>query len=234
MGDFNSDPRDPRPVGAPNPGGQPEASAACPAQPQPVTADNADATCNAYWTMRAAGFTDAGPDAQDPANFTWGTAGDLAGPEPTRLPDALAMGNDAGFTDRVDYLFLRNGVRAVDARIIGNPWPTSPQVWACSSPDQVRTTEESSAILAEAGLAEPITGRGVCLPTDHAGLVATVDVSSAASATGAQPLPPDHSSLRIGLLGWLLIILAVLVVLLVLLVWGIVRLATRGRRRRRA
>ncbi len=54
------------------------------------------------------------------------------------------------------------------------------------------------------------------------------------AATGAQPLPPDHSSLRIGLLGWLLIILAVLVVLLVLLVWGIVRLATRGRRRRRA
>ena len=44
---------------------------------------------------------------------------------------------------------------------------------------------------------------------------------------------PDHSSFRIDLLGWLLIILGVLLLILVLIIWGIYRLATRGRRRRR-
>ena len=49
----------------------------------------------------------------------------------------------------------------------------------------------------------------------------------------AQPAPPDHSSFRIDLLGWLLIILGVLLLILILIIWGIYRLATRGRRRRR-
>jgi hypothetical protein len=233
LGDFNSDPRDPREPGSSNPGGQPEASAPCPAQSEPVTAANADARCSAYWTMIEAGFTDAGPDAMDPANRTWGSDGNLAGPKPDRLEVSLEEGNDAGFTDRLDYVFTRNGATPVSAEVFGNVWPDSPELWDCDDPSQIATTEESSAILAEKGLAEPITGRGVCLPTDHAGLLAVVDVSAGPDGAVAQPAPPDHSSFRIDLLGWLLIIIGTLVLILVLIVWAIYRLATRGRRRRR-
>ena len=228
-----------RPAGPPgrpgssNPGGQPEAGATCAAQPEPVTAANADPTCSAYWTMIDAGFTDSGPDAMDPKNRTWGADGDLAGPNPERLKVSLEQGNDAGFTDRLDYVFTRNGATPVRAEVFGNTWPDADQVWSCDDPSQIATTEESSAILAEKGLAEPITGRGVCLPTDHAGLLAVVDVSAGPQGAVAQPAPPDHSSFRIGLLGWLLIILGVLLLILILIIWGIYRLATRGRRRRR-
>ncbi len=238
LGDFNSDPRDPREPGSSdpggsNPGGQPEAGGQCSAQPDPVTAANADEACSAYWTMIEAGFTDAGPDAMDPANRTWGSDGNLAGPKPERLEVSLEQGNDAGFTDRLDYVFTSNGATPVRAEVFGNTWPNSDQVWACDDPAQIATTEESSAILAEEGLAEPITGRGVCLPTDHAGLLAVVDVSAGPTGAVAQPATPDHSSLRIDLLGWLLIVLGVLALILVLIIWGVYRLATRGRRRRR-
>ncbi len=231
VGDFNSDPRDPRVASAANPGGQPKASAFCPAQPDPVSPDTADATCSAYWTMVDAGFLDSGPDALEPANRTWGAEADLAGPNPDRLRVSLAQGNDAGFTDRLDYVFVRHGATPVRAEVFGNAWPDSDDVWPCDAPGQVRTTEESSAILAQRGLAEPVTGRGICLPSDHAGVLAVVDVSGGPEGTVAQPAPPDHSSLRIGLLTWLLIILGLLVLVLVLVVWGVYHLATRGRRR---
>jgi hypothetical protein len=231
MGDFNSDPRDPRAAGDPNPGGQPEAGAGCPAQPPRPTAATADPQCSAYWTMVDAGYADAGPDALDPANRTWGAAADLAGPEPERLEVSLAEGNDAGFTDRLDYVFTRNGAKATRAEVFGNRWPDG-ETWGCDAPEQIATTEESSAILARQGLAEPITGRGACLPTDHAGLLAVVDVSaSTLGVVDDQPAPPDHSSFRVGLLGWLLLVAIVLVILLLLAGWGVYRLATRGRRR---
>jgi Endonuclease/Exonuclease/phosphatase family len=233
IGDFNADPRDPRPADDPNPGEQPAASDACPAQPKPLSMDNGDPTCNAFWTMLDAGFTDAGPDPLDPANNTWGASGDLAGPDPERLPDALGQGNDYGFTDRLDHIFLRNGATPVNAEIIGNVWPDG-DTWQCDDPTQVRTTEESSAILVEAGVLDTaITGRGVCLPTDHAGVVATVDVSAGPAGVVAQAAPPSHSSFRLNLLQWLMIIVGVLLLILVLLIWAIYRLATRGRRRRR-
>jgi hypothetical protein len=96
MGDFNIDPRDPRPPDAPNPAGQPEVSPTCP-----------DRSCSAYWLMVDAGFVDAGPDATDPQNWTWGSDGSLAGPSLGRLDDAVALGNPLGFTDRLDYVFVR-------------------------------------------------------------------------------------------------------------------------------
>ena len=232
LGDFNSDPRDPRAPGSSNPGEQPEANATCEPQPEPVNADNADPSCSAYWTMIDAGFIDAGPDSLDPANRTWGSDGDLAGPNPERLTVALEQGNDAGFTDRLDYVFVGNGATATSAEVFGNRWPDADLVWACDDPSQIATTQESSKILADQGLAEAITGRGVCLPTDHAGLLAKVDVSAGPAGAVEQAAPADHSSFRIGLLGWLLIILGGLLVILVLIVWGIYRLATRGRRRR--
>lgn len=235
IGDFNSDPRDPRsPSSTDNPGGQPEAGATCAPQRDPVTPENADPSCSAYWTMIEAGFSDAGPDALDPAFWTWGAESNLAGPDPRRLAVGLEAGNAGGFTDRLDYIFVANGATATQAEVFGNVWPEAEDVWACDDPSQVVTTEDSSVILAERGLAQPITGRGVCLPTDHAGLLATVDVSAGPGGAVAQAAPEDHSSFRIGVLGWLLIVLGVLFLALVLVVWGIYRLATRGRRRRRA
>jgi endonuclease/exonuclease/phosphatase family metal-dependent hydrolase len=234
MGDFNSDPRDPRTDADPNPGGQPEAGTTCAAQPAAPTAATADPTCSAYWTMVDAGYADAGPDSLAPANRTWGSEGDLAGPNPERLEVALAEGNEYGFTDRLDYVFTRNGANATRAAIIGNRWPEG-NTWQCDDPEQIETTTQSSTILAEKGLiSAPITDRGVCLPTDHAGIVAVVDVSGGPAGEQAAAAPPDHSPLfRIGLLGWILIILGGLLLLVLLVVWGIYRLATRGRRRRR-
>ncbi len=233
MGDFNADPRDPRAPDDPNPGEQPVANDACSAQPDNPTLETANVECNAFWVMLDAGFTHAGPDPFDRANDTWGSAANLAGPDPDRLAVALDRGNEAGFTDRLDHIFLANGATAVSAEVFGNEWPDGDDLWECSSQDQVATTEESSAILADVGEAEPVTGTGVCLPTDHAGTVAVVDVSAGPSGVVEDPPPPDHDSFTISLLGWLAIILGVLVLLVVLAVWGVVHVVRRRRRKRR-
>jgi hypothetical protein len=233
MGDFNADPRDPRAPDAPNPGEQPVANEACAAQPDNPTLETANVDCNAFWVMLDAGYTDAGPDPFDRANDTWGSAANLAGPDPERLTVALEAGNEAGFTDRLDYIFVANGAVAVSAEVVGNEWPRGDDVWECSADEQVATTEESSAILAEAGLGQPVTGRGVCLPTDHAGIVAVVDVSAGPSGVVADSAPPEHDSFTISLLGWLGIIIGVLVLVVLLVVWAVVAAVRRGRRRRR-
>jgi endonuclease/exonuclease/phosphatase family metal-dependent hydrolase len=114
LGDFNSDPRDPRPLDAANPGEQP-------------TADNkvclaGSSKCSAYQIMKDSAFTDAGPDASEPATYTWGMNALLTGADPQRAKAALAMGNKNGFTDRLDYIFVKNGIDVVTSRIIGqNP-----------------------------------------------------------------------------------------------------------------
>ncbi len=186
MGDFNSDPRDPRVPAEPaaNPGGQPEASDACPAQPAGVTVDSARSACSAYWVMRQAGFADAGPDATDPANLTWGASALLAGPDPERVPAARAMGNDFGFTDRLDYVFTRGNVQVRSAELIGSAWPDGEDMWACDTAEQA---ENAQAAMAAMGLQTPsLFG---CLPTDHAGVVATLTVAGAGDADAA---PPTH------------------------------------------
>lgn len=110
MGDFNSDPRDPRGSDAPNPGGQPTANEKC----------SVGATeCNAYRLMRTAGFIDAGPDASDPTAFTWGMNALLSAPDSNRVEAARKMGNNFGFTDRLDYIFFKNGVEVSTSRVIG-------------------------------------------------------------------------------------------------------------------
>ena len=60
MGDFNSDPRDPRGASAANPGGQPVANEKCAVGQH---------SCNAYRLMQDANFVDSGPDASDPTAF---------------------------------------------------------------------------------------------------------------------------------------------------------------------
>jgi endonuclease/exonuclease/phosphatase family metal-dependent hydrolase len=128
IGDFNSDPRDPRSDIKSNPGGQPEASKTCPAQVAKPTLTSAIDNCNAYWIMRSAGFTDSGPDVMSGANFTWGLNALLTGADPDREEAALAMGNQFGFTDRLDYIFSKNGVSVASVKVIGNaqqngaPW----------------------------------------------------------------------------------------------------------------
>jgi hypothetical protein len=222
MGDLNNDPRDPRPEGAPNPAGQPEAGEGCPQQVQEPTVETAEPRCNAYWTLRQTGFDDAGPDAFDGGNLTWGSNALLAGPDPARVEDALRSGNPGGFTDRLDYVLLRNGAEAVDAEVVGDEWPDGPDLWDCDHPEQVALTEEVSRVLAAADLAEPIEGRGVCLPTDHAGVVAQLRVPTNA-ADASSPAPPEHARFPIGFWGW------VGLLLLALIVWRVVR---RWRRRR--
>ena len=129
IGDFNSDPRDPRPDVKSNPGGQPEASDTCKAQVKSPTIESAIDSCNAYWKMRHAGFNDAGPDPLNPVNFTWGMNALLTGPDLSRKQAALELGNKQGFTDRLDYVFLKNGARAVNAALIGNHSPQG-ELWA--------------------------------------------------------------------------------------------------------
>jgi endonuclease/exonuclease/phosphatase family metal-dependent hydrolase len=116
MGDFNSDPRDPRISDDPNAGGQPTASDACPA---------GSSVCNAYLLMREAGFKDVGPDALDPMNNTWGMNALLTGPDPDRLKYSQQLGNYAGYSDRLDYIFVRNGALPVSSRIIGATPPNN-------------------------------------------------------------------------------------------------------------
>jgi len=116
MGDFNSDPRDPRISDDPNAGGQPTASGTCP---------GGSSLCNAYLLMREAGFTDVGPDALDPMNNTWGMNALLTGPDPDRLKYSQQIGNFAGYSDRLDYIFVRNGAFPVSSRLIGAVPPSN-------------------------------------------------------------------------------------------------------------
>ena len=169
MGDFNIDPRDPRPEGAPNPGGQPEVSPFCP-----------DRSCSAYWLMVGAGFVDAGPDATDPANFTWGSDGSLAGPSLDRLDAALELGNPLGFTDRLDYVFVRGDLEVTSAEVIGGEWPDGPTVWTCTAPEQVDNTRQAAERL---GVDVPSTGR--CFATDHLGLSVTLTTAGTTAGDGA-------------------------------------------------
>lgn len=189
MGDFNNDPRDPRGPGEPNPGGQPTASAACPAQPANPTVKTAEADCNSYWTMRKGGYANASPDVNDPKNYSWGSQSELAGPDASRIDDALAMGNPAGFTDRLDYMFVKNQVKLESKKsteMIGNEWPYASDTWTCGphaavpplTVTQEQNTADMSKKLADAGVIDnPITdGKGVCFPTDHAGIVSKLRV----------------------------------------------------------
>ena len=114
IGDFNSDPRDPRPLDAPNPGEQPTVSEKCPA---------GATDCNAYKILRDAGFTDAGPDASEASSYTWGMNALLTGPDSKRKVAAAAMGNNFGFTDRLDYIFVKNGIEVATARTFGQGAP---------------------------------------------------------------------------------------------------------------
>lgn len=110
MGDFNSDPRDPRIKDDPNAGGQPRASKTCPA---------GTSKCNAYLLMTEAEYVDAGPDSLDPKNFTWGMNALLTGADSERLNYGKQLGNLVGYSDRLDYVFVKNGIQVISSGLIG-------------------------------------------------------------------------------------------------------------------
>ena len=73
--------------------------------------------------MREAGFTDSGPDASDASTYSWGMNALLTGPDPKRAAAAKKMGNQFGFTDRLDYIFVKNGIKVLTSKMIGQTAP---------------------------------------------------------------------------------------------------------------
>lgn len=225
VGDLNADPRDPRPPDDPNPAGQPTASEACPARPSDLPADAPHGDCNAYWRLRAV-LDDAGPDATDPRYHTWGTGPLLAGPDPARLEAALAAGNPWGFTDRLDHVLVRGGIERLEAAIVGNEWPDGTDTWGCDHPEQVAATAAATDRLEEADELtedEVVRDRGICLPSDHAGVVAQLRLPPNAE-DAASPAPPTHE--RAPWWSWPLALLLVVSLLL-----EVRRVRRRSRRR---
>ncbi len=186
VGDFNSDPRDPRPQGAPNPGEQPIASDACPAGQH---------NCSSYWIMKDAKFTEADPAPLLPQNYSWGMSALLAGPDKARYLASKEMGNKFGFSDRLDYVFVKNGVAAVESKIIGNTWPDNVNAWQCSNEEQISNTQEVASTM---GIAVPDSG--ICLATDHAGVVSTLLIGAGASERSADL--PAHKPFPISFWQW--------------------------------
>jgi hypothetical protein len=176
IGDFNSDPRDPRSSDdlAVNPGAQPSASANCSAQVANPTRANAIDTCSAYWKFINAGFREVSPDSLDPKNYSWGADALLAGPMPERIGPSVAMGANGTFTDRLDYIMVKNGTSAVNGAIFGNQWPQGLDTWRCSDGEQVALTKANAQALGARLPADANEGR--CLPSDHAGIAGAADL----------------------------------------------------------
>jgi len=123
-------------------------------------------------------------------------------------------------TDRLDYVWTRNGVTATSASLVGNEWPVEGATWACTT-----TAQLDNADAAARALDTGVPSSGACLPTDHAGVVAALAVPSSSARDAALV---DRSGVNWGRV----IAIAVLVGVVVLLVAGIRSLRRRRRRRR--
>jgi hypothetical protein len=209
IGDFNADPRDPRKDAANNPGGQPEASQTCPEQVDNPTLKSALDTCNAYWIMRKSGFQEVGPDPLNATNFTWGASALLAGPDLARYKAGKVMGNNQGFSDRLDYVFYKNGVQPLNSKIVGNNWPYSESTWQCSNEEQINNTQ---LLTEEMKVISPPTG--VCLESDHAGIFTSLLIPS--GVNGSNPEPPSHKPFPISFWQWVGLALLTLIIYLIL------------------
>lgn len=126
--------------------------------------------CNAYTTMIEAGFVNASPDAKDPKHFSWGASALLDGPDPKRAKVAAEYGNQYGFTDRLDYVFTKNVYANISSKMIGNIYPDGSSIWDC--------------------------GEKKCFASDHAGVVATIEIPRGASAQ--DPALPNHARFPLG------------------------------------
>jgi endonuclease/exonuclease/phosphatase family metal-dependent hydrolase len=152
------------------------------------------ASCNAYKAMIDAGFINATPDATNPRYFTWGASALLNGPDSKRIEVAKKFGNQYGFTDRLDYIFTKNVYATVSSKIIGNIYPDGSSIWDC--------------------------GEEKCFASDHAGLVATIEIPR--SMAIQDPALPDHARFPLGI--WHFVAIA----LISLFSWRIARRFRRG------
>lgn len=175
MGDFNADPRDPRQPFAPNPGEQPRSNAACKPQFENPAKESALSQCNAYWAMAEAGFQDAGPNSLMAENYTWGASALLNGPDKSRVGAATKLGNKYGFTDRLDYIFFKNGLTLTRSQLVSETWPQGPANWIC----KVKGLNET------------------CFPSDHAGIFAVLTLDTKETFTGSDAPLPDNKFLPI-------------------------------------
>lgn len=203
-GDFNMDPRDPRPLGAPNPGGQPDATTGCAPQPTTNLANESFSDCNAYWTMIEAGFIDVGPDSLDPENATWGASALLAGPDLNRLE--AAVGDRYGYTDRLDYVFVRNGVAVRDVQFVGESWPAGDHLWDCDDPAQLSAAQEASNALGSS------LGTAACMPTDHVGILTALELPGASAAEYPPATQQERGTWWMWIAGISLVVVALLAV----------------------
>jgi endonuclease/exonuclease/phosphatase family metal-dependent hydrolase len=141
---------------------------------QPVVSETCPtpgaAKCNAYTTMIEAGFVNASPDAKDPKHFSWGASALLDGPDPKRAKVAAEYGNQYGFTDRLDYVFTKNVYANVSSKMIGNIYPDGSSIWDC--------------------------GDKKCFASDHAGVVATIEIPRGVNLQ--DPALPDHARFPLG------------------------------------
>ena len=138
--------------------------------------------CNSYLTMIDGGFTDAGPDATDPANSTFGAGNLLVGVYDQQAAAGIAAGNPVGFTSRLDYVLVAGDVAVDGARVVGNQWPDGLGVWACDDPAQLATSEAYAAVL---GVDAP--AGGACFASDHAAVAADLTVAGG-------PTEPDAAT----------------------------------------
>jgi endonuclease/exonuclease/phosphatase family metal-dependent hydrolase len=160
---------------------------------QPVVSEacptSGSASCNAYKAMIDAGFANASPDATDPRYFTWGASPLLNGPDSNRIEAAKEFGNQYGFTDRLDYIFTKNVYATISSKLIGSIYPDGSSIWEC--------------------------GDEKCFASDHAGLVATIEIPR--DAAMQDPALPDHARFPLGI--WHFVAIA----LVSLISWRIVR-----------
>ncbi len=169
MGDFNADPRDPRGKRELNSGGQPTESGVCKRQEQEVLSSKFDSTCNAYWKMIEAGYEDVGPNSLDPQNFTWGLSALPDGPDPAREATARKWGNAFGFTERLDYIFIKGGLLVSESELVSNNSSEGTSFWNC----------------------ELVQKNTKCSPGDHAGLFTRLVLTSNKETLTNNPLPEN-------------------------------------------
>jgi hypothetical protein len=120
--------------------------------------------------MVKAGFEDSGPDSSQAENFTWGAAALLNGPDSLRVDAAKKLGNQYGFTDRLDYIFYKNGLTLARSQLVSETWPQGTSNWICKV----------------SGLNE------TCLPSDHAGVFAILTLDNEVAVMGSEPPLPDN------------------------------------------
>jgi len=145
--------------------------------------------------MIDAGFEDAGPDSLKGENFTWGAGALLNGPDKSRVDVATKLGNRYGFTDRLDYIFFKNGLALTRSQLVSERWPQGSSNWIC----KVNGLNET------------------CLPSDHAGVFAILTLDSKESFTDLESPLPDNKFLPVPTPTILFFV--ILLSLLLLIVW---------------